>query len=782
MIHQGLPVPRTYVLPFSVHEHFRLDGAGCLEQIQQVLQHHLKPECAYAVRSSASLEDAHQHSFAGQFNTYLNIKRIENIRQVIEKLLDSDISSMVLAYSNKLGKGSGDHRLAVIIQEMVQPVVSGVAFSKNPLTGLDEIIVEAIQGSGEQLLQEGRTPDRWVKKWGKWISLPEKSEIDGKLIDVVSEQTIRIAKKYGRPVDLEWVYDGQNLYWVQLRPITGLDKINIYSNRISKEMFPGMIRPLIWSVNTRLVNSAWIKIFTELIGPNDLKPEDLARSFAYRAYFNMGTVGRILTLLGLPKESLELMLGIEGGGEQRPRFRPSGRTFLLLPRMAWFLLKKNRLLGRTLFEIQHIRSEYSRLLSTPARDRTLSELMEDIDRLYSINLKTAEYNIVTPLALGISSMLLRRQLTRAGVNFAQFNLADGIPEMKDYDPKFHLRRLAEQFNAFEPALRHRISVSSYQEFCSIPGIAAFQAGVAGFLASFGHLSESGNDFSAVPWRETPDLVLNMIQSEANRFANAPSNDAELLTKRQTGRETVEKEAKVTWKSLNLKPWQRFFLRPGYQRARRHLMYREAVSSTYTYGYGLFRIYFLELGERLLQHRIIHQAEDIFFLEWDEIRQLVKLLEMSRNEDTLSRYLQLIADRKSELERSRDLVLPEVIYGEELPPVLDATEIKQVLKGVPSSSGYYRGPVRVIRSIAEFAKLVDGDVLVIPYSDVSWTPLFARAGAVIAESGGLLSHSSIVAREYNLPCVVSVPNACQLQDDQIVTVDGYKGEIYLVSQP
>ena len=84
-----------------------------------------------------------------------------------------------------------------------------------------------------------------------------------------------------------------------------------------------------------------------------------------------------------------------------------------------------------------------------------------------------------------------------------------------------------------------------------------------------------------------------------------------------------------------------------------------------------------------------------------------------------------------------------------------------LAGIPSSRGYYRGPVRVIRQASDFDKLQRGDVLVIPYSDVSWTPLFTRAGAVIAEAGGMLSHSSIVAREYNLPCVVSVPGACRL---------------------
>ena len=127
-----------------------------------------------------------------------------------------------------------------------------------------------------------------------------------------------------------------------------------------------------------------------------------------------------------------------------------------------------------------------------------------------------------------------------------------------------------------------------------------------------------------------------------------------------------------------------------------------------------------------------------------------------------------------MDACRDVVLPGIIYGNQPPPIdfpMDTT-----LAGTPTSCGYYQGPVRVIGGLHEFDKLQAGDVLVIPFSDVGWTPLFAKAGAVIAESGGILSHSSIIAREYNIPAVVSVPGACRLQDGTVVTVDGYSGRI------
>jgi pyruvate,water dikinase len=132
-----------------------------------------------------------------------------------------------------------------------------------------------------------------------------------------------------------------------------------------------------------------------------------------------------------------------------------------------------------------------------------------------------------------------------------------------------------------------------------------------------------------------------------------------------------------------------------------------------------------------------------------------------------------------MNRFENIQLPTVIYGDELPPIRDAS--MDALIGVATSIGCYTGRVRVVKGIQDFSKVKNGDVLVIPYSEVSWSPLFARAGAVVAESGGLLSHSSIVAREYNIPAVVSVEGATRLADDTLVTVDGHKGEV-LIHQP
>jgi pyruvate,water dikinase len=130
----------------------------------------------------------------------------------------------------------------------------------------------------------------------------------------------------------------------------------------------------------------------------------------------------------------------------------------------------------------------------------------------------------------------------------------------------------------------------------------------------------------------------------------------------------------------------------------------------------------------------------------------------------------------EMQHCKDALAPEVIYGDSPPPVVIRPDRK--LSGTPTSRGYYTGKTKVVRGITDFHKVSHGDVLVIPYSEVGWIPLFAKAGAVVAESGGMLSHSSIVAREYGIPAVVSVNGALQLQDDLVVSIDGYRGEVFV----
>ena len=178
--------------------------------------------------------------------------------------------------------------------------------------------------------------------------------------------------------------------------------------------------------------------------------------------------------------------------------------------------------------------------------------------------------------------------------------------------------------------------------------------------------------------------------------------------------------------------------------------------------------------------MLSEPEDIFYLDRLEIEEIVSYIKAMQNTIPTKQldqdYGSLARRRKAEMISCQDVALPALIFGN-VPPLVDTDEAGK-LTGVPTSRGYFTGPTRVVHGLEDFNKVQPGDVLVIPFSDVSWSVLFSRAKAIIAESGGMLSHSSILAREYQIPAVVSVPGAMQLQDEMLVTVDGYRGEVIL----
>jgi pyruvate,water dikinase len=374
--------------------------------------------------------------------------------------------------------------------------------------------------------------------------------------------------------------------------------------------------------------------------------------------------------------------------------------------------------------------------------------LERIDGLAPLVQETAYHNTVIALLMRVYNGLLKGQLGRLSVDFEEFDLTGGDEELEEFDPNAHLAQLARVYLSLGEDRQTRVRQGGYEQLSTVPGTEALQSGIAQFLNRFGHLSDSSSDFSQKPWRETPDLILQMIID----YAPPASGSRD----------------RVQFAALQISALRRPFVKALYNRARRFQWYREAISSLYTYGYGLFRDLFLALGHLFVRRGLIAQAEDIFYLYMDEVREAVKADPPAHD------CLELVKERKDELDRMRGVIPPDTIFGHQAPTLVP--DEGRGLKGTPTSRGVYTGPVRVLQGIQDMGRVQEGDVLVIPYSDVGWTPLFTKAGAVVAESGGILSHSSIIAREYGIPAVVSVPGACQLADDTPVTVDGHNGKI------
>ena len=741
----GIKLPTTYVIPTEIFDLYLSDQDSIILNLRTELNQKLDLSKRYAIRSSANMEDSLYHSFAGQFKTSLDVLGVDDILSCVKETWDSSNSSSVSDYAKKISGQLDRLKMAVIVQEMVLPVYSGVVFSKNPITGTDEIVIEAVEGTGEKLVQSGVTPYRWIYKWGKWIVKPE-NHIPESVINLVIEGTKKIVKSHKKPVDLEWVFDGSEINWVQLRDITTFNLLDIYSNRISKEMMPGQITPLIWSINLPLIIPTWIGLLNELVGETNLKVNDLAKQFYYRSYFNMGALGKVFNQAGLPSEGLEMMMGVVPKEAGRPVFKFSPGMLKIAPRLLHFFYKKWNFAQRYRKEMPPLIVEIKKYKISEIPTLSLDELIAETKMLFLLVQKVVYFNVHVPLLLSMYNNLQNYYLKKLGQKPEFFDFVGDIEGVNQFNPNIYLRDLKNLYQSLPRESKENIISFGFEQYQSMRSNSKFEEEYFTFIKKFGHLSDNTNNFSTTPWREKPEKILEMI-------SDFPEEE---IKKKPFRYSDLKKKSLL----LNL----------FYKRTRQFFHYREEVGYYYSFGYGLFRPYLLSIAQHFVDLNVLDDINDIFYLDWQEI-QSIATAKTHSNE-----YKIKIKQIKEDLEKTREVELTTVIFGDQPPPIIP--HHSSILKGVPTSQGYYTGPVRKVLGIDDFSKVKHGDVLVIPFSEVGWTPLFSKAGAVVSESGGMLSHSSIIAREYQIPAVVSVYNAMKLIENQIISIDGYKGEIII----
>jgi pyruvate,water dikinase len=446
----GMRIPRTYVLRWEAYQRYLQDDLSLIGEISGEIDRKLESQTRYAVRSSANLEDSFEHSFAGQFRTSLNVQGRDALLQAIWSVWATTQTPSVQDYLSKRGLRESTLHMAVILQEMVQPVISGVAFSRNPMNGLRETVIEAVCGPGTLLVQDGATPRRWIYRSTYFTFQPEDNEIPLELIEQVVRGARSLARRLKRDIDLEWVFDGRQLYWLQMRDITTLTEVPVYSSRISREMLAGIIKPLIWSVNIPLVNGAWIRILTELIGPNQLDPHKLAKSFYYRSYFNMGLLGEIFEQLGFPAESLEMAWGIAPKGTAKFHFHPGLKALRLLPRLVRFSWDKWTMTHRVERQLDALEAQYRAIDANAIANLPPEALLDGIDRLFKITQEAAYYNIILPLLMFAYNAAVRSQLKKVGVDYTLVDMQQDSPDFQRFNPGYHIDQLNQKFQELDP--------------------------------------------------------------------------------------------------------------------------------------------------------------------------------------------------------------------------------------------------------------------------------------------------------------------------------------------
>jgi pyruvate,water dikinase len=752
-----LCIPMTLVCKHKVFEDYQANKANILKKITTELDPLISSVAKYVVHPSIYSETATQSSLTEQFISYLDISFSQGITDAMSKIWEIGEKARLNTTHHQRKDNHQYLKIGIVIQQMITPRISGVVFTQNPVTGFDETIVEVFQGKGIYVTQREMTPTRWVYKWGDFIETPTEYTEYSPLIEGIVLEAQRMAKAYRKPCEIEWAYDGRQLFWLQLRDVTPIRGLNIYSNRISREMLPGMIKPLVWSVNTPLVNSSWKTILTQLVGKeaNLINIHALSKAIYYRTYFNMGIFGDIFELLGMPRETIELIMGTHKTNlKERPRMKLGPKVMKYLPRILFFSLGK---IGYHHQIERFWRQQISRLDAFNVNSlpqMSDKEILDDIKTLILLNQEISYYVIITQLLMGLWCGVTKRYSERHGVMAQYLGLTPNVEVTQDVNVNYHISLLKRMLDDLPSIVEEHLEQGNLESTPETVGFARFQESIHRFLNRFGHLSDSANDLSRTTWQENPGLVLQLINNYRPPTIRDHSQD-EICTSRSR---------------LNF--WQRIVLRFFHSRAVRYVNYREKITYLYNYGYGKLRPYFLSLAGRFQDNGYLSDRDDIFYLNFNELEDII----ISGNMST--EYRGACKQRKEEMVLYRDIELPEIIIGDSPPVTLREIRPSAAIKGIPASGGHATGRIKVIKTIDEFGKLESGDIMVIPYSDVSWTPLFSKAKAVISASGGLLSHCAIVAREFHIPAVVAVPAAMQLLDGELVSVNGFTGEIIL----
>jgi len=800
---QGINVPGGFVIsnkafsPLKQHIKAALqdqkstgDGTNLESVRQRVMAYQFPPaythaitknlakiDSAVAVRSSLIGEDSQYTSMAGQLNSYLDITEGADLFRAIKACFASQFNDRILRYLSGSKLSTGVDRLiirdmAVLVQRMIPSVLSGVIFSTDPNSSEPRIVVEAAPHAGS-VVGGHAIPDRYYilpdgTTVTDLINDPNRPLLDEIILQEIGRTTRTIVDILGCPQDIEWVWDGNQFHILQARPITTLHERHVYSRRMVAEMSPGLIKPLLWSTNIRDMNyNVFGKLFSKLTWQKDLDFTPMTRLIRSRVYADMTFIGNILTLTGLPENFFESI----GRGEEvnRPRLKLRLVFILNTLRCLPFLVRLMRPADEIYSFIQRHQTRHARHIKTDWSQRSPESMLPFIYRQRKFHGETQWYMWITALNMSLRSRMLTRFVRRHIPGADPNRLLSGMKDLMGMAPNREIERIAltarqllendlEQFRSCDNTTI-RAMLTSTETGRKI------LTKVDRFMRQYGFLSTSGTDFTVPPWSETPEMIWRLIY----HAAGSPKNSDAKINHNGGEHETDSFYDQIA-------PWKYHFYHKLLAGTKKYISLRDKVSFAMARDSFIMRTVYLQLGRHLVRDGHLVLPEDIFYLYFDELTNLVQRNISDR------RIRQRIARRKKELAEDERIVVPETVSDSESmqTDIHLSHKDQSCLEGIPGSPGMITGFARVVHAPeVNGDQLTKDDILVVPFTDVGWTPLFSVVGGIVAESGGQLSHSSIIAREYGLPAVVGVRDATRLiRDGQEITVDGTSGRVYL----
>lgn len=783
---------------------------------------------AYAVRSSATAEDLPDASFAGQQDTYLNIRGQADLLDAVRRCWVSLFTDRAILYRVQNDFPHEEVALSVVVQEMVLPQISGILFTADPLTGNRHITsIDASYGLGEALVSGLVSADLYkvdtrsmevvdvlvAEKKLAIRPLPDGGTVEETISGKMStaqvlrhEQAItlaqlgqQVAAHYGQPQDIEWALADDQLYLLQTRPITSLfpiparkgmdDQLRAFFSFASVQ---GVMDPF-----TPLGQDTIQGIFAGAATLFGMTSTPAAQPVIWKAGERLWGNATGLMTNRLSRRAFPVVLPVIDPGAaqafallmEEPAFQAKGflrwRTLrgvlhFLLPTL-WRVFKTMRHPDAQREKVQQLLAdELDAFRQQAARAQTLDERLNFYETAVFNMFPIVIANVVPVIAGGMMSLKAAQRLTRDLPPGAPnvLTLTRGLPHNVTTEMDLALWQTARAIQ------KDAVSETVFQENDAaalaglylddeLPSVA--QTAVSQFMARYGMRGLAEIDFGRKRWREDPTPVMQVLQSylQINDSAQAPDV---VFARGEAAAETAVAELVTAVRQTHGGRIKARVLRGAAKRLRALAGLRETPKFFIIQLMGMARELLLDSGTQWVADGVLEQPDDLFMLRLPELRQLAH----DRSQD----WRGLVAQRRQTMAREQKRrVLPRVIVSDGrtfYEGISSAGAGEGNLVGSPVSPGVVEGIVHVVFNPQE-TQLAPGEILVCPGTDPAWTPLFLAAGGLVMEVGGLMTHGSVVAREYGIPAVVGVHDATKkLKTGQRVRVHGDSGIVEILA--
>ena len=783
-------------------------GDGLAQEVLEAYERLGAP--AVSVRSSATSEDTPEASFAGQHSTFLNVTGRKQLLESLMEVWASLWTPWAICYRAQHGFEHGQALMALVVQEMVPAEVSGVLFTADARDP-SQMVVNATYGLGEALVSGAVTPDRLTlareglavreKVAGSKTFLIKGAEAGGTErqpvpaeardeLCLTTEQAsdlgrigARLEEHFGSHQDVEWAISQGQIHLLQSRPLALADR-----ERVSWESpVPGAKWLRAYRIGEWLADPVtpffattllpWLAAGRENKGFTHLGwRRGNASGFGIRMQEPPFTV-----VNGYYFARLDPDPSSRGRMHEEPGVPPSFRGAMMVARLTVWFQRWHRV---------HLPKYREHLESQGGYDvsrATSPELFLRLDRLSQD--AGALWFLLAPTGFSLEEMLF-------GHLYKEYVRGDDAPPMPDLFSGFDskplegeraLRDISRDINA-DPELLAAVQGPPHQVPARLEstGRGRLVLGkIQDYRREYGHQVHTF-DLYFPTLGERSETVVQTLQAYLEHDPPDHGDDLAQLALRRR-RATSAVLSKVRQENPDVLVPFRKALRWFQLSAR----VREDIAFYLQKGWPLMRATVAEMGRRLAEVGVIEDRDQVHFLERGEVSDALEAVE--RPSGTLPRLAALASERRETWEWQRNLVPPpqippaeDSLWGEwagrsvlMVRPGLVRDRSGPRLVGQPASPGRVSGPARVLTSLEDFGKLGRGEVLVTVATNPAWTPLFPLASAVVTEVGGGASHSSLVAREHGIPCVVGTGVATRvIHDGQIVTVDGTEGVVYL----